>query len=771
MNQPLHCLLVEDDENEALLTLRELRAGGYDVIWERVETAAGMLEALARKPWDAIISDYKMPQFSGIAALELLRNSGHDLPFIIVSGTIGEDVAVAAMRAGAHDYLMKGKLARLVPVLEREQREARERRERKQAAAALAAERALLRTLVDHLPVAVYLKDSDGRKTLANPLDLHNFGLTEMSDLIGKTDFEFFPAAQAEAFYADDQRVIHSGQPVLNREEKLTRPDGSEVWNLTSKVPLHNSDGEVTGLVGIGLDITERKQAEAELHQLRKAVEQSANTIVITDLDGAIIYVNPAFEKNTGYCAAEAIGQNPRVLNSGRHDAAFYHHLWSTITAGKTWQGELNNRRKDGSLYWESATISPVFDEAGRMVRYIAIKEDITERKAMESNLREALARAESASVAKTEFLAIMSHELRTPLNGVLGFAELLSFTELDEEQAMYARTIAASGEHLLAVVNDVLDFSSIEKGTLSVQAAPFVLADLLAGAELACQHAAIEKGLLFRYETGPGVPTQLTGDERRLRQILINLLGNAIKFTASGSVVLRVDLAMEDNRHFLDFAVIDTGIGIAPATIGQLFQPFVQVNTGMNRQYGGTGLGLAISKRIAEAMGGSLTVVSVPQQGSTFTFRFPLDGFPLATEEDAASAGANELVLVVDDDSASRMLAGIVLAKLGRRAEFACDGGEAIAVFEPGKFSAILMDVAMPVIDGIEATARIRAAEVASGCRVPIIALTANVMPGDRERFLAAGMNEFVSKPFTRAGLAGAFERLAQGLSADSGA
>ncbi len=515
-------------------------------------------------------------------------------------------------------------------------------------------------------------------------------------------------------------------------------------------------------------DITGRKKAEQERRNLRAAVEQSANTIVITDTCGTIEYVNPAFEKTTGYSSSEALGQNPRILKSGEQDVEFYRDLWATINAGKTWRGELHNRRKDGSLYWESATISPVHDSNGRTVHFIAIKENITERKAIEASLADALVHAEAGNRAKSEFLAIMSHELRTPLNGVLGFAELLAeTTSLDEEQKSFVETISSSGNHLLSIVSDILDFSSIEKGTLAIHVGPMVIADLVEASVETIWKSTVDKGISLQTEVGPGVPEQILGDDRRTRQILINLLGNAVKFTSSGSVTLCVATATEGGRQFVDFSVKDTGIGMSPETIEILFQPFTQADMKLNRTFGGTGLGLAVSRRLADAMGGKITVISTPGQGSTFTLRLPIENDSSSPGAGGSSqsiaqggilpdAGENHSirpVLVVEDDKNNRMLAGKMLQMLGYQVEFAADGAEALAAFAPGKYSVILMDIQMPVMNGIEATGKIR--ELESGTHVPIVALTAKVMPGDRERCLDAGMDDFLSKPFKKAELA----------------
>jgi len=434
-------------------------------------------------------------------------------------------------------------------------------------------------------------------------------------------------------------------------------------------------------------DITWRKLAEEELQNLRTAVSQSANPIVITDPLGNIEYVNPAFEKNTGYSAADVLGQNPRVLKSGEQGPAFYRDLWSTITSGQIWRGQFHNRRKDGSLYWESAAISPVLDDSGKIAHFIAVKEDITDRKCLEANLLEALGHAESANRAKSEFLAVMSHELRTPLNGVLGFADLLSETPLDDEQMDYTRTIRDSGSHLLSIVNDILDFSSIEKGRMTIQPSRIDVADLVESACLTIRKSASDKGLEFRCEKDPGVPAEITGDVRRIRQILINLLGNAVKFTSGGTIVFRVTPSPDMARRAVDFTVEDTGPGIPPETQDLLFNPFTQADSTLHRPFEGTGLGLAISKRLAEAMGGSIGIVSTVGEGTAFTFRFPLD-LPAATPAPAISTApagtvsppaSTGPILVVEDDAMTRTLLGKMLARLGQSVEFSTNGREAI--------------------------------------------------------------------------------------------
>ncbi len=634
-------------------------------------------------------------------------------------------------------------------------------------------EQALNNALIESVPGTFYMLDENGRFVRWNAY--------ERDEVVGKPDAAIAGTDAMDTVHPDDRALIRSkmlavlgSNREVNAEARVLMRGGPEFrWFLLTgrKMVI---DGR-PHILGIGIDITVRKQAEEELNNLRTAVEQSANTIIITDPGGGIEYVNPCFEKITGYTFAEAVGQNSRILRSGEQDNSFYRNLWETISSGKNWKGQFHNRRKDGSLFWESATISPVFDSSGRIVHFIAIKEDITERKALEANLLDALDCAEAGNRTKSEFLAVMSHELRTPLNGVLGFAELLADSPLNQEQKEHARTIRTCGEHLLQIVNDILDFSSIERKRLRLDDAPVSIGSLMESSCLPVRNTAADKGLEFRCEMAAGVPSQIHGDERRIRQILINLLGNAVKFTASGSVVLRIAPATCGDRPALDFSVEDTGIGIPSETIPLLFKPFTQADSTLRRPFEGTGLGLAISQRLAEAMGGKITIISTPGRGSIFTLRLPIEGAGKDPENAAvekqpqsspACPGAGggtppeNPVLVVEDDTSSRLLAGKMLEAIGWRVEFARDGQAALDAFVPGKFSMIFMDMQMPVMDGITATKMIREAEGATETRVPIIALTANVMPGDRERCKAAGMDDFLSKPFKKDEIAACLAR-----------
>ncbi|GAD62112.1 ATP-binding protein [Aquipseudomonas alcaligenes] len=366
---------------------------------------------------------------------------------------------------------------------------------------------------------------------------------------------------------------------------------------------------------------------------------------------------------------------------------------------------------------------------------------------------------AEQASRAKSDFLAMMSHELRTPMNGVLGMLQLLETTEMTQEQAEYAALATESTEHLLKVINDILDFSRIERGALELERIPFSLQDLLLGSIQVFQHSAQQRGLYLRLESQPGLEDfEVRGDPTRIRQILVNLLGNALKFTEEGGIRIETRWQPLDNEVlWFTCAVRDSGIGIAPERLEHMFDAFQQADTSISRRYGGTGLGLSIARTLAERMGGTLHASSEEGIGSVFTLEIPLpfslrsEDVQAQTQNDVASGGDQE-VLLVEDNPVNQTVIEAMLRSLGYRVTLVGDGAQAVQRFDARRFSAVLMDCRLPVMDGYEATRQIRRHMPQNG--TPIIALTANALQGDREACLQAGMNDYLAKPFKRADL-----------------
>jgi PAS domain S-box-containing protein len=929
---------------------------------------------------------------------------------------------------------------------------ARDITERKRAEAALALERNLLRTLIDTLPDYIYAKDTQSRFLMANRTVAQAMGAASADELIGKTDFEFYPREMAERFSADERAVLLSGRALLNRDEPGRAPDGSPASILTSKVPFRDSSGEIVGIVGVGRDITERKRVDEALHKIesrfRRLAESNMIGVTIGDTSGRFLETNDAFLEIVGYSREEleagqvrwdamtppdqlqivadisrklsdtgviepfetvqlhkdgrrvpvlmglarlegteeqAIGfvidltERKRAEEALKASEERYRTLFESAAEGilvldveareflyvnsaicrmlgylaeELMQMKIDDlhppteveraraelaaqiggekkkvlafpcKRKDGAIIY--ADISTAVVSIGGRPCAVGYFSDITDRKRAEEELWKAKEAAEVANRAKSEFLANMSHEIRTPMNGIIGMTDLALDTNLSPEQREYLGMVRESADSLLTLINDILDFSKIEAGKFSLDVTEFELADHLASSLKSLAMRAHQKGLEMVYAIASGVPKGLLGDPSRLRQILINLIGNAIKFTERGEVALRVELeSREEEAAVLHFAVTDTGVGIPPEKQRLIFDAFAQADGSTTRRYGGTGLGLSISSHLVEMMGGAIWVESGVGHGSTFHFTarfgiqkqgaatppeyqavdlsnmpvlvvddnatnrrildamlrhwrmkpaladcgvrgleimtqrkkarrpFPLvlidalmpgmDGFTLAEKitQDSALAGAtimmltsagqrgdaarcrelgiqaylikpirqSELldailttlgkprrgkprptlvtrhtlrearrklhILVVEDNPVNQQLAARLLEKQGHQVALAGNGREALAKLKnpgplegrPGDshagFDLVLMDVQMPEMDGLEATAAIRKQEEASGKHLPIVAMTAHALKGDRERCMAAGMDSYVAKPIHPEQLFNAIEDL----------
>jgi PAS domain S-box-containing protein len=496
--------------------------------------------------------------------------------------------------------------------------------EKKKAEKDALEERKLLRTLIDNLPDTIYVKDQYCRKIIANPADLYVIGCESESEVIGKTDLELFSDEIGLRGHLDDLRVIQRGEAVLNREEAFYNAEGKKRWLLTSKIPIFDNEGNSSGLVGIGRDITKIKNAEEQILKLSMSIEQSPSTIVITDLNGNIEYVNPKFTEVTGYSAEEAIGQNPRILSSGQMSVAVYQELWNTISSGGIWRGEFLNKKKNGELYWEWATMTSIKNEEDEIINYIAIKEDISARKQMEAELLVAKNKAEESDRLKSAFLANMSHEIRTPLNSIIGFSELLADSHFEiEEKDEFIEHIISNGNSLLNIISDIMDISKMESGMVRLRICKVPVNQIVN--EIRKQYFVRfeEKGIDFQLEFDPEFdPVQIMADPERLNQIFNNLISNALKFTVKGFVRLRFSRA----GNMLQFEVKDSGIGIPADFHDKIFDRFSQVESSNARRFGGNGLGLAITKNLIELMGGQIWLESEPGVGTSFYFTLPLN-------------------------------------------------------------------------------------------------------------------------------------------------
>ena len=582
--------------------------------------------------------------------------------------------------------------------------------------------------------------------------------------------------------------TLKGQSPILNFENRYRCKDGSYRWMQWRATPKGNL------ILSAARDVTDARCAAAEIRDARAAAEKALREVFalrsaldehsllsVADRRGRITDVNTGFCCISGYTCDELIGSDHSLLNSGHHPREFWVNVWRTIASGKAWRGEVCNRRKDGSLYWVDSTIVPHKGEDGEIERYVSIRFDITAQKATQEKLIAAEAMAHEASVAKSEFLANMSHEIRTPMTAILGFAELVA-SDGDIEQAPrrrleYIDTIRRNGEHLLSIINDILDISKIEAGKMTVESIPIDPVRLIRDAASLMEVKAAGKGLGIEIRFDTPMPASIESDPVRLRQILVNLVGNAIKFTEIGSVAIRV--ACDPASERLSIAVVDTGIGLTPDQQARLFGAFMQADASTTRKFGGTGLGLRISQRLADMLGGDIQVHSEPDVGSTFTLTVrtgPLSELRVvganalahsthaqltqtagSRAHDSARLAGIRILLAEDGPDNQRLIsfylrsagATIKLCDNGQRAleSLTVDGSPDGPLADPAPFDIVLTDMQMPVMDGYTATRALRS----KGCALPIVALTANAMSGDAQRCLDAGCDAYASKPIDR--------------------
>lgn len=586
-----------------------------------------------------------------------------------------------------------------------------------------------LSQIIDFLPDPTWVVDNKGKVVSWNRAIEKLTGI-KADSILGKGNYEY-----SLAFYPERRPVLidlvrkwsseHEKKyiSVKKKGENLISesyhadmgPEGMYLSGVAGI--LYDALGNPSGAIESIRDITTIKRVEIELKKLSQAIEQSPTYVVITDPQGTIEYVNPKFSGLTGYSAKEAVGQNPSILSSGLHPAEYYMELWETLLSGKSWHGEFCNKKKNGEIFWESASISPIRNSEGDITHFVAVKEDITNRKRMEEELREAKIIADEANKAKGDFLANMSHEIRTPMNAVIGMAHLALKTDLNSRQQDYLNKIQSSANALLGIINDILDFSKIEAGKMQMESIDFNLEEVLDNlANLITVKAREKKDLEVLFATAHNVPRQLVGDPLRLGQVLINLANNALKFTDSGEIVVSTVLKDEnDEKVTLQFSVSDTGIGMTAEQSATLFKSFSQADTSTTRKYGGTGLGLAICKKLTEMMNGNITVESTPGEGSTFRFTAELGrGQAAERRRHRTPSDLREMnVLVIDDNATSREILQDMLESFSFEVTLAASGEEGLSELESAytrkPFELIVMDWKMPGMDGIETARSLR--------------------------------------------------------------
>ncbi len=545
----------------------------------------------------------------------------------------------------------------------------------------------------------------------------------------------------------------------IDRNEwTFVKKSGDHIIVDLTVTPIKNDKNEIFGYTFVSSDITQQKKDLREITLLRNALNETA-VISISNQKGIIEHVNDKFVEASKYSREELIGQDHRILNSGQHPKSFFAKLWKTIGKGQIFKAEVINKTKTGELYWEDSTVVPVLNEQGKPIQYIAIKQNITQRKLVEAELIKSKELAENLARAKDDFLSSMSHEIRTPLNGIIGFTNLLiQNKDFPVEQRKQLESIKTSGDILLVIINDILDLAKMDAGKMTIEEVPFNLFEL---AHLILDTFAVkihDKKLNVQLSFQEQVPYLLIGDSVRISQVLFNFLSNAIKFTPfEGKIDLNISLVKnEKDLYFISISVTDSGIGIPEDKVNSVFVPFEQTSSDTTRKYGGTGLGLSIVKKIAELMKGTVAVESEIGIGSTFTVILPLKkdtsestGTPNKIELNDEISIKNVKVLLAEDNVINQLLAQAVLSQFEVKLTTVEHGKLALDELEKNDFDIVLMDLMMPEMDGYEATIAIRSLIDIKKKSIPIIAVTADVTNSVIERCKDIGMNDYISKPF----------------------
>ncbi len=630
----------------------------------------------------------------------------------------------------------------------------------------------IARDITEQKLTEIALHESD--KKLSAIFNLASSGIIETSsegkilffndrsaEMLGYTREEMSQLSISDLIYQDEIKkssaiidLINKGeQKPLPYERLFLRKDKSCFWGEVSLSIINNPDDNSFYAIAVVMDITDRKRTQEKIQQLSLAVEQSPVSIIITNTNGEIEYANPKFTEITGYTLEEITEKKMHLLNFNSALPDEYKNLWKTITNGKDWHGEFHNKKKNGALYWESASISPILNTQGETTHYIAIKEDITHEKNLKIELLKAKERAEESDRLKLVFLANMSHEIRTPMNGILGFTTLLKEPKLSgEEQQQYINIIEKSGKRMLNIINDIINISRIESGLVEISLIETNINEQIDDLNTFFKPEALKKGLqLIVAKPLPTKDSTLLTDKEKVYAILTNLIKNALKFTATGSI--EFGCIKKDTQ--LEFYVKDTGPGISEAQQGIIFERFRQANESLTRTHEGSGLGLAISKAYVEMLGGKIWVESEEGKGSTFYFTIPFKDSYKSGKALTAIKGNSKLkienkvkdlkVLIVEDDAISKLLITIAIKRYSKEILKVSTGIEAIETCRTNPdINLIMMDINMPEMGGYEATKKIREFNK----DIIIIAQTANGMQGDREQAIAAGCTDYISKP-----------------------
>lgn len=593
-----------------------------------------------------------------------------------------------------------------------------------------------------------FISTVEGKLLNCNPAFLNICGFSSKEEALG---YDMLKIYSKEGTRNEIIDKLKEKKILTLFEADIKRLDGKIINVIGNIRGGFDAEGNLKTIKGYIFDETKRKKAVDELRKLSQAVEQSPATIIITDTQGNIEYVNKKFTEVTGYSQKEVIGKNPRIFNSGHQSKEIYEELWQNITVGEEWFGELLNKKKDGSLYWEQASISPIKNDEGKITHFLGVKEDVTEKKNNQTALINALKKAEESDRLKTAFLQNISHEIRTPMNAIIGFSGFLQDPELSfERKNKYTDIVIKSSEQLLSIITDIISIATIESGQEKISEKEFNLNAMFTLVYEQFNEKVLAKNIDFKLQLAlPNEEDIMIADETKLTEIVTNLVGNALKFTSEGFI----NMGYKVKENQLEIYVEDSGIGIPVNMQEEIFDRFSQVEKSSTRFFGGSGLGLSISKGYAELLGGNIKLQSEIGKGSAFYVTIPFKKAlkkNLLSDEIGAieefTMEASKTLLVAEDEELNFMLIEELLSNSNMNILRAENGLEAVNLFKTNpKIDLILMDIKMPVMNGIEATKEIR--KLAP--YLPIIAQTAYSTSVDIQRIKEAGCNDILIKPF----------------------
>ncbi len=782
MSDKVSILLIEDNPADSELVrifLKGIYVGkANQVTADSLEKGLKLIESTT---FDVVILDLSLPDSWGLDTFSKLHVKIPDIPIIVLTGIEDEKIGIDAVKMGAQDFLLKGKIKG--SDLQRSINYSIERHK-------------LLQALAEKTN-ALYLE----KQKLAEAQKLAHIGSWEW-DVENKTiswSDEFYrihgmepqketllPEVLLSYIHPEDRDYVSSIiQDISKTANQLTftyrivRKDGAVRTLYAGGEVIKNDKGEVVKIIGTGQDATDRAQEE-EMEKLATAATKSFNSVIIANGHGNIEWVNEGFTALTGYKLDEVKGSHGESLRHGAstgisESASYYQRV---IKEKMPITYESKNYSKHGKEYWTITTLTPVLNRSGEVKRIIAIDSDITLRKQMEedlvhanqiaehsllkgnkalNDLMKAKKQLEESVRVKEQFLANMSHEIRTPMNAIVGFTDLILKTKLSQDQKQYTDAIKTSGENLIVIINDILDFSKIQSGKIPFEQIEFSISQVISTLTELMLPKSIEKNIKLSKSIDKKVQDRLIGDPTRLNQILLNLVGNAIKFTQKGEVKISVELVSESNDAVtIKFSVTDTGIGISEDKLPKIFDAFTQATNDTTRKYGGTGLGLAIVKQLIGLLGGEIKVTSEVNKGSAFSFDLTYKKnnktnsakkVDLKIPETETKRELN--ILLVEDNTLNQILAQKVLTDWGWVVEIADNGLIAVEKIEKQSFDLVLMDIQLPEMDGYEATRYIREKMVPPKSAIPIIAMTAHAISGEEDKCYKVGMDGYISKPF----------------------